>query len=694
MIHLAFALLAATLGPEIQLSTPAIEPAPFARVPTVASNGSDFLVVWEGFGFGLHAARVDDRGVVRDELPLTVVRSSGSSPSVASDGRDYVVAYSSSVSTSMRLARVDAGTGEVTPGEIIDGARAATIASNGRGYLVAYKRGTKLEAVAVDANASVVGGPFFLGFTESPPRIASNGSTYLVVSQLTPTDLTATLFSSGAVVRTETVTVAPTRSRQALFGWSVASDGDGYLVTWAARDEDGDAAMPALRVRGYAANGAATGPPRTIVQQVWEPAVIWNGSQYYVTYTDQLAGLPLGSLRGDLRGIAVSVAGAAGPPAELTTRAGVEHQSAAATNGVATLVAWTRRNEPRSLIEVRLLDGPARVISMTHAWQGSIAAAPHRSRTVAVWSEIAGEELQERVMLQRLDARDVPRDGRGIRVHESERDQQEPAVAGSLVVWVEPVSAGWGSVWAKMLDGSGAPYGEAFQLGVDGCTPAIAAAGNAHLVVWNARHCKGIVAVRVDPFAQTISEPFFISRDPGDSVAVASDGSAFLVTWLRDRRKDRSCAEWSLLRSIQAVAVTSWGVVAGPPVEIAEGASMERPPVPVWNGSEYAVFWMAGDRSDIYSRRVRRNGLPTMAARLVMPNARLNGVAWNGEEYLMVVRGAKNELVRLDRDFRILEQTTIEPRIDDGSHPVVLVNGFLMYRSPVGGSRAVARRLQ
>jgi hypothetical protein len=689
MLHLALVLLA-TLGPEVQLSTPAIEPAPFAnQLPSVASNGREFLVVWEGFG--IHAARVDDRGAVRDDMPLAVVPFGGSSPSVASDGRDYVVAYSSS---SIRLARVDAGTGEVTAGGIIDGATAGTIASNGSGYLVAYKRGTKLEAVAVDADAAIVGGPFSLGFTESRPRIASNGSAYLIVSQLTRSDLTATLFSNGAVVRTETVTVA-TRSPPAFSGWSVASDGDGFLVAWAANGAEDDV-VPVLRVRGYAADGAPAGPPQTIVRQGWEPAVNWNGSQYFVTYTDRLAGLPRGYERGDVRGIAVSVAGAAGAPTELTTRAGREQESAAATNGVETLVAWTCRNGPQSLIEVRLLDRPTRVISIALAWQQSIAAAPHRSGTIAVWSEIAGEEQQERVMLQRLDARGVPRDGRGIRVHESERDQQTPAVAGSLVVWVEQDPAGSSSVWAKMLDASGAPYGEAFQLGIDGHTPAIAAAGNAHLVVWNARHCQGIVAVRADPFAQTISEPFFISRDPGDDgVAVASDGSAFLVTWFRDWRDRGSCGDWNLLRSIHAVAVTRWGVVAGPPVEIAERTSVDLPPIPLWNGSGYVVFWNAGNRTETYGRAVRRNGLPASAARIVTANARLRGVAWNGEEYRMVIRRAKNELLHLDRDFRILEQATIDSAMHEWSNAVVLVNGFLMYRSPEaeGGSRALARRL-
>ena len=59
---------------------------------------------------------------------------------------------------------------------------------------------------------------------------------------------------------------------------------------------------------------------------------------------------------------------------------------------------------------------------------------------------------------------------------------------------------------------------------------------------------------------------------------------------------------------------------------------------------------------------------------------------------MVVTREAGSAVVRLDPDFRVLEQTTIDSAIHDEPAPVVLVNGLLIYLSPNGGSRAVARR--
>ena len=701
MIHLAFALLAATLGPEIPLSPPALEPAPFDnRLPAVASNGTGFLVVWNGADDKVRAARVDRDGMVRDADSLLVGRawSWWAPPAVASDGRDYVVASSSHSAFSVDLARVDADTGAVTPGAKIAEAWLASIASNGDGYLVVYHRRGKLEAVVVDANAAIVGAPISLGTTEGEPRIASNGESYLVVSPLTRSDLTATLVSGGKVVRSEIVTVV-SRGDPPYFGWSVATDGDGYLVAWVANGNGAffaDSYVPLLRVRSFAADGTAAGASRTIAEgNVWQPAVTWNGAGYLVTYSQSPVPPWLSRSQSDVRAIAVSAEGAAGAPVEVSATVEGERESAAATNGAATLVVWVRGTDNTGMVEGRLLGEEPRAISMAPAWQEPLAAMASRRDTVVAWSELRAPEMRHRVILQRLDARGVPRDGRGVPVHASPRHQGSPDLAGSLIVWTEwEVAGGPASVWAKMLDAGGAPFGEAWQLGVNGNAPSVAAAGNVHLVVWNAPG-EGIRAVRVDPFAQAVSEPFAVSANARDLRSeVVSDGSGFLVTWQRDEPQDSPCYPQCIPpRSVHAVAVTRWGVVVGLPAEIGRTHFILSEAIPVWNGSEYAVFWLIGyNDGAVQARRVRRNGLPVGFETTAWTGLeKLRGAAWSGGQYRLVLTRPDN-ILHLSRDFWWQDWTQIDSRIRDLPRSVELVNGYLLYLSPERGSRAVARR--
>jgi hypothetical protein len=691
MLALAFTLAAAAaFGPEFALSAPVPAPAPPLRnlEPAVASNGTDFLVVWNGPDYGAYTARVGGDGTVHPMEPLPNEPDEfwpwRVSPSVASDGRDYVVAYNDG--PDVRLARVDSASGKVTDGDRIAEIVYAAIASNGDGYLLAYKDGGRLEAVLVDADARIVGGPFQAGFTGKRPAIATNGESYLIVAPLTHSDLTATLVTNGRIARSETLAIVG-RGDPAFYSWSVASDGDGFLVAWAENKDGGirGGFASAVRVRNVGADGSPEGPARTIVEKdAWEPAVTWDRSRYLVSYSDSRE-TAWSTTSSDLRAIALDAEG--GRPMALAVSEDVEGESAAATNGPSTLIVWTRRRwrEP-GLIEGRFLGQPVRLISKAPAWQESIDATAHRSGTVVVWSETAAEESRRsRIILQRLDAGGAPRDGAGIPVHESPHDQVSPKVAGSLVVWAE-WEPGRTSIRAKMLDGSGAPYGEAYRLGDDGHMPSLAVAGNAHLVVWNSVSREGIVARRIDPYAQTISEPFFVSRDAGDTgAAVVSDGLNFLVTWLRDDGKLRGNAP----KSAHASLVMNYGIVVGAPLEIASATTIYQA-IPVWNGSHYAVFWSSAF-DGVYSRAVRRSGFPTGPARSLVAEYwdGLKNIVWSGTGYQLVTQ--INSIVSLDRSFRELEENPIPLSIISSS-PVVLANGFVFYLSSAGGSRAMARR--
>lgn len=715
MLALAL-LLSLSLGREVPLSTPVIEPAPFGRqAPQVASNGTDYLVVWtEGeYGGAVHAARVDRNGAVLDPQSLFLGRHSGGSAAVASDGHDYVVAFNCGLAVPSQtcLAHVAAATGNVTRGATFAGANPA-IASNGSGYLVVTQQGSSLSGkpitgLAIRPDGSIGGEPFAIGETAFPIGIASNGRDYLVVWS-TYSFLDAVLVSDRAVIgeRQRFTTFKPAWG-PGPFDWSVASDGDGFLVAWQQnRRAAGTSYVTDLRVSSVTSDGRA-GEPRTVLaEETFEPAVAWTGSQYLLTWThSEPSSAPYlwGDAPGDVRGLTVDAAGNASTPMTVAARPTRETASASASNGASTLIVW--ENEHRgdaAQIEARFLGSDETFIVSTRlTWQESVAAMRRGGNAVFAWSENTGEAQIRKVFVQRVDAWRRPRDGRGLAVAASPRHQLRPALAGSLVAWVEedPVRTreSVARVRVQMLDATGAPVGEAIEVGdaAHGSKVSIAAAGSTHLVAWESPEHR-IAGAHFDPVARAgeAPRPFEISSGPLDHTpAVASDGTRFLVVWQRDRYEGIICVMGCTPpRSIHAATVASWGVVGGSPVLIADRDQMTAPPMPVWNGSEYAVFWSIWTDGVPRVRRVNRVGLPVGAEETIATNGVPLAVAWTGSEYLLATSWTEPlSVVRVDREFGVVQTLPVpaDVVIDSGA---AVIDGWVAY-SAGPGSRVAARPL-
>lgn len=121
---------------------------------TATSNGSDFFVVWSaGFDnaypspdlIDLYGARVDATGTPGPAIPIAIGPANQTLPVVASDRRDYLVAYAEDghlVTKKILREGVLAGTTASDPGRMLDPApatRMATIAATGDGYVVAWE---------------------------------------------------------------------------------------------------------------------------------------------------------------------------------------------------------------------------------------------------------------------------------------------------------------------------------------------------------------------------------------------------------------------------------------------------------------------------------------------------------------------------------------------------------------------------
>jgi hypothetical protein len=236
----------------IALSTVAYD----QRAPCVAFGATDYLVVWSdgrsGTNDDIYATRVSKGGAVLDPAGIAVASapSDESSPALASDGENYLVAWSQADDDSdqdIYAARVSAaGIVDDVPGIAIATAAGdqvtPAVAFDGTSYLIAwadFRNGSTSDIYAaritttgalVDSNGLVVANAVN---AQTHPALAFDGTDYLVTWQDdrsgTSSDVYAARVSSQGAVR----------------------DADGFIVS---ATQDVDDATPAL---AFSTNGRA-----------------------------------------------------------------------------------------------------------------------------------------------------------------------------------------------------------------------------------------------------------------------------------------------------------------------------------------------------------------------------------------------------------------------------------------------------
>ena len=692
IILLALHSFAVEVGPERELSTRAIEPLPFSNAHArVATNGTDFLVVWLHGSYGrgqLRFARVDRNGALLDEQSLGI---EGATEwfAVASDGENYVVAFQCDGGICVR--RIDASTGVVLGGATIGGTTIAgagrpEIASNGNGYVVAYVDygRSSINAVELRPDATPAGEPVFVGGSSAFFAMASNGRDYYIACRRGST-LRGTLFSEGVVrdtrhLMTQTSPVGPP---------AIASDGNRFAVL--SQNIVGavaDRRITDLSAVIVSADGDTISEPRVVFSgDPSSPSLTWTGTRYSVLFTAQYAG--------DVFAMGMTNSGEPlGAPALVSGQPRVETSASIASNGTNVLAIWESQ-VLSGVIEGRLLGQPPFAISRGVAWQDQVSAAEVDGQTVVVWSEYAGDEGKRRVMMQRLDDAG-PLDGRGVVVAESHRSQFRPVIAGSLIAWIEEENE-YGDAGRVSVVRAKAIHGDrVIEVGPAQfySRVAIAAVGTTHLVAWASPDGE-IKTTRVS--RESVLDPVPLTIGPGVDPAVATDGHRFLVAW--NRIRPVPCVEGCIPpRSIHAAAISRTGNLASAVLDL--GPEDSSAPVVVWNGSDYVVFWFDSEwygppRRRMLSRRVSRAGVPEGMATPIAEPATPLSARWSGEDYLLVVAGDEFSLVRVDEDFKLVDSTEVR-----GPHwmsTVVLTGQWLVYnrfRLEIGSiSRVIGRRI-
>ena len=225
------------------------------QFPAIAWNGADWLVTWiDGRWYAedwdLYAARVGADGSVRDPdgIPVAITLDDAYLPAVASDGRDFLVVWQDLTSRTLLAGRVAADGTPLDPDPIPLGPTYGYdtrpgVASDGSQYLVAWEcpsPGDDADVCGVrvsPAGAVLDAAPFVIAAAERNQRfavVAAGAESFLVAWEDS---------RSGDGSLTET--------RYDIYGARVAADGtvldpDGVAITTAARSQD----LPAVAFDG------------------------------------------------------------------------------------------------------------------------------------------------------------------------------------------------------------------------------------------------------------------------------------------------------------------------------------------------------------------------------------------------------------------------------------------------------------
>jgi hypothetical protein len=233
---------------------------------SLASNGSDYFAVWsdsrnqaQEFSTDIYGARITATGAVIDSAGIPINSSPGydSYPRAASDGTNYVAVWQHLDLRDFDVqARVIRSVGDplAFPAVQIKGPGPAqlypSVASNGREYVIAWTDGDENYADAygqrLDQTGVLVGVAYpisALPRRQVAPLIASNGVGYFVTwldgnydaSNFDPqTMLGARLNAAGEVLDNPPILVQP--ATHYFLRRAITSDGRDYLVLWQIAD--------------------------------------------------------------------------------------------------------------------------------------------------------------------------------------------------------------------------------------------------------------------------------------------------------------------------------------------------------------------------------------------------------------------------------------------------------------------------
>ncbi|WP_157758287.1 Ig-like domain-containing protein [Cystobacter fuscus] len=684
------AALTTSISPEMGLDepVPTWEPSP-QKFPRVASNGTDYLVVWaderNASGSDIYGARVSGTGEVMDiaGLAISTAPERQYSPAVAFDGTDYLVVWTDERNLATTKAdlygtRVTSAGVVVTPSGLAISTAAGDqnspmVASNGTDFFVVWTDERNLATTKADlygtrvTSAGVVVTPSGLAISTATgdqygPAVASNGTDYFVVWEDKRTGVEQDIYGTR-VTNTDTVIspsgLALTTATGGQYSPSVASNGADYLVVWESAEDD----IEALRVTG---SGGVEGPPRIILnssESRFSPEVTSNGTDYLVVWGYGSSSMPVnwgvGGARVTSTGEAVGIWSLGiydhGRDSQL--------QPTVASDGTSYFVVWM---DPPSTVDNRfnvygrrVVDGDVGMslvrISTSANAQEQPAVASNGTDFLVVWEDQRGSDFD--LYGTRVSGTGTVLDPSGLILSNRSSNQLYPSVASNgtdyLVVWQDFAGSAL-DIRGRRVTSTGVMPDDSDLListsSGDQRIPKVASNGTDYLVVWNDDRAGGtntdVYGTRVKSTGEILDPsgiPIGTSPLDQEDTAVASNGTDYFVVWV--------LSVASTNRDIQGARVTSTGAVLDASgLVLSATPTYKSNPAVASHGTDYLVVWADrsdGTTSDIHGTRVKSTGEvldPSGLAVCKAANEQATpALAFNGEEYLVTWSDKRND---------------------------------------------------
>lgn len=616
--------------------------------PQVAWNGESWLVVWNTERLAgttttidVAAARVSSSGVVLDS-PAIVIDSDPTipelAPVVASDGTNWVVTWQDGYDD----GRLNAT--RVSPsGNLLDGSGVSVVIANfpdqpvnpaitfaGDEYLFVWQGNNKIRGLRVSTTLQPIGSVFEISASGNFPRVATDGTDFLVSWKRAASVYAGRVTHAGAVL-----------------------DGSGFDVS--------------------ASHG---GDPR--------PHVAWDGSQWFITWV---------ATNGTVYAARVAANGSLTDPGGLAVAESGRVSAIAAQSGGGVRVVWGSyllnglgsTDVFGGSMSASGVPGQAAAVSLSAPQQLRPDITPNGTGYMAVFLSIVSGET--RVKAQRLDSAGNAIDAEPILVMGGSQTLTRPRVAwnGSvyLVVWEDTsVSRGFvpGAIFGKRVSAAGQVLDASPVEIMGGNTPDVAALGSTFLVVdtfEQTDHIRFPMAVRVDTNGAVVGTPASIGGNYAQLPKVTALGSRWLAVWQRSPTHDNPAtfvhAAFVNPDGTSEASFLVAGVDGGRYAEVPDVAAGPNQALIsyILDGPDYAI------NSDIYARRILADGTlldndPGINVASADLAQKLPSSAWTGSEYVVAYEDYRN-VTFLDRPVSDLYATRV-----DTNGTVLDPNGFVV----------------
>jgi len=651
------------------------------ELPSVAFDGTNYLVVWVHFSsiswYDIYGARVDQSGVVLDPagIPISTAGYYQGSPSVAFDGTNYLVVwedYRSGSSWDIYGARVNQSGVVLDPAGIPISNTAndqflPSVAFDGTNYLVVwedYRSGSFSDIYGARMDqAGIVLDPAGVPISTATdvqwsPSVAFDGTNYLVVWEDYRSGSSLDIY--GARMDQAGIVLDPTGisiSTAADVQWfpSVAFDGTIYLVVWGDYRSGSSYDIYGARVdqAGVVLDPAGI-PISTAADNQDFPSVAFDDTYYLVVWGDYRSGSSL-----DIYGARVDQSGVVLDPAgiSIATAAGSQDFPSVAFDGTNYLVVWgDGRSDPFYDIYGTRVDQAGVVfdpvgipISTAANRQESPSVGSDGTNYLVIWGDYRSGPFSD-IYAARVDQSGVVLDPVGIPISTAANRQESPSVAfggaNYLVVWQDDRSGPFTDIYGARVDQAGVvldPVGTPISTAASWQEyPSTVFGGINYLVVWQDYRngsSSDIYGARVDQSGVVLDPagiPVSTAADDQWFPSVAFDGTNYLVVW-QDYRDGSSC-------DIYGARVNQAGNVLNPAgIPISTAPDYQWRPTVAFNGTNYLVVWedyRSGSSYDIYGARVDQAGFvldPTGIPVSIFADDQGNtSIVFDGTNYLVV----------------------------------------------------------